>query len=324
MSLQSIRESYSKLLTAFDDAGVKLNESQKSDIDSFILALESTMSDQRQTTIKKTKAAVESKLEKQYRAMFESIMSNMQKNNALASKIQSLAIRIEESKKIAEKVSDYLDEHVAEVLPEKVVVDYARLHKLEQIHESLKQSLAFSDDTVEEAKKNLEKTFKKNKGKLETEIAKMQVKFNESQETIKKLKTKLGHYKAADILESKTKDLPSYEARQVKKRLAEATAEEIEKKFDKTLESVKTDAEKIAQIQETSIDDEIKNIMEQDDVQDQKAPMQQTPAQQKPEDDFETIEQVNVDDDGDVVLDESDVIDPAIMKMYCALSQESR
>ncbi len=47
MSLKSIRESYSKLLTVFNDAGIKLTEAQKADLDTFILALESTMSEQR-------------------------------------------------------------------------------------------------------------------------------------------------------------------------------------------------------------------------------------------------------------------------------------
>ena len=44
MSLKSIRESYSKLLTVFNDAGVKLNESQKADLDTFVLAIESNIS----------------------------------------------------------------------------------------------------------------------------------------------------------------------------------------------------------------------------------------------------------------------------------------
>jgi hypothetical protein len=47
MSLKSIRESYSKLLTVFKDAGVSLNESQKADLDTFVLALESNMESQR-------------------------------------------------------------------------------------------------------------------------------------------------------------------------------------------------------------------------------------------------------------------------------------
>jgi len=88
MSLKSIRESYSKLLTAFTDAGMKLNESQKSDLDTFVLALESTMSKQRQDVIRKTKKAVEAKFEKEYSALFESIMDNVAKNSELETKIK--------------------------------------------------------------------------------------------------------------------------------------------------------------------------------------------------------------------------------------------
>ena len=58
MSLKSIRESYSKLLTVFKDAGVALNESQKADLDPFVLALESNMESQRKQAIKMTKEAV--------------------------------------------------------------------------------------------------------------------------------------------------------------------------------------------------------------------------------------------------------------------------
>ena len=42
------------------------------------------------------------------------------------------------------------------------------------------------------------------------------------------------------MLESKTRDLPSYEARKVKKQLKEATAPEIEKKFKKMIKEGRT------------------------------------------------------------------------------------
>jgi len=76
MSLKSIRESYSKLLTVFNDAGVKLSESQKADIDAFVLAIESNISKQREDAIRQTRKLVESKMEKEYREVFESIMAN--------------------------------------------------------------------------------------------------------------------------------------------------------------------------------------------------------------------------------------------------------
>ncbi len=44
MSLKSIRDNYSKLLEALNESGVKFDASQKSALDNFIIALESTMS----------------------------------------------------------------------------------------------------------------------------------------------------------------------------------------------------------------------------------------------------------------------------------------
>lgn len=64
MSLKSIRESYNKLLATMNEAGIKLDASQKSDLDNFIITLESTMSEQRKKAIEMTKRATEAKLEK--------------------------------------------------------------------------------------------------------------------------------------------------------------------------------------------------------------------------------------------------------------------
>ena len=90
MSLKSIRESYSKLLTVFKDAGVALNESQKADLDTFVLALESNMESQRKQAIKMTKKTVEAKMEKEYRKVFESIMANMQENAGFKSIVEDV------------------------------------------------------------------------------------------------------------------------------------------------------------------------------------------------------------------------------------------
>ena len=62
-NLKSIRESYSKFLTALESAGVKLNESQKGKLDSFILAIESKMSKQKEAAIRATKKIVTEHLE---------------------------------------------------------------------------------------------------------------------------------------------------------------------------------------------------------------------------------------------------------------------
>lgn len=239
MSLKSIRESYSKLLTVFNDAGIKLSESQKADLDTFVLAIEENMAKQRETAIRQTKQLVEAKMEKEYKAVFESVMTNSQENAALAAKIQDKVTQISEAKKIADKVDNFLDLYVEKVLPTKTVVDYDRMQKLEKLHESLRSSLLVDDDAVQAKCQQLEESYTVKASKCETEVAKMQVKLNESIKNELKMKKRLDAVKAVELLESKTKDLPTFEARAVKKQLNAASVEEVEKTFDKTLKNVK-------------------------------------------------------------------------------------
>lgn len=338
MSLKSIRESYSKLLTVFNDAGVKLTEAQKADLDTFVLALESTMSKQRQEAIRKTKLAVEAKLNKEFAAEFQKVMESIAENQRLASKVQNKITKINESKKIAAKVNDYLDLYVESVLPKKTIVDYDRMQKLERIHESLKDVLLVNEDSIAEKKAQLDESFKHEKSKCETEVAKMQVKLNESMAKTQELKRKIDQFKALELLESKTKDLPTFEARAVKKRLAEATAPEIEKTFKKVLESVQAEAKKAEEEAETTLESEIDKIVDSDEEQlketedaDKNGKLKEDDLLKgrvhnghlsEAEEDFETMEEVDVDANGDVKLDESDVIDPGLMKLWCSQSIE--
>ena len=326
MSLKSIRESYSKLLGTFNDAGVKLNESQKADLDTFVMALESTMTKQREAIIKKTQKAVTEKLESQYKTVFESIMQNMKKNTELASKIQNYKVRLDESRKIADKVDSYLNLYVESALPTKDIVNYDKLRKLEKIQESLRDVLLVNDETIEAKKAQLDEAYKTDKSKCETEVAKLTVKLNESMAKSQQLMKKLNQYKAMDLLESKTKDLPSYEARQVKKMLAEATVPEIEAKFDKTLERVRTQVKESTKKMDSTLESEINKIVQEDDDLEENDMLNGRPhnghkSVKEAEDDdeeFETSETVTLDDEGDVRLDESDVIDQATMKWYCS------
>ena len=127
MSLKNIRENYTRLLTAFKDAGVKLTESQKKDLDSFILALEGKMNQTKLSTIKATTKVVENKLEKEYRKVFESIMAHQREHDELAGKIQNKITKINESKKIAHAVDGYLDTVLEEALPKRAIVDYDKI-----------------------------------------------------------------------------------------------------------------------------------------------------------------------------------------------------
>ena len=269
MSLKSIRDNYSKLLEALNESGVKFDASQKSALDGFIMALESTASEQRKQAATMAKQMTESKLEKEYKQVFESVIKHMQEHYELAGKIQDKVTMLKESKKISEKVENYLDLYAESVCPKKVVVDYAKMKKLEQINESLRDVLLANDDAVIEKKAQLDESFKREKGKLETEVAKMQVKLNESMEKTQQLKKKLNQYKALELLESKTKDLPSFEANKIKRHFAEATAPEIEKNFKKVLESVKKDVKKAAKEAETTLESEVNKIVNEEEQLDE-------------------------------------------------------
>ena len=109
MSLKSIRDNYSKLLEALNESGVKFNASQKSALDGFIMALESTASEQRKQAATMAKRMTESKMEREYKRVFESVIKHMQEHYELAGKIQDKVTMLKESKKISRKVEDYLD-----------------------------------------------------------------------------------------------------------------------------------------------------------------------------------------------------------------------
>lgn len=333
MSLKSIRESYNGLINAFATAGVKLDESQKANLDTFIVALESKMSKQKEATVKATKKIVTEHLEKEYKKVFESIMKHKAQNSELAAKIQNKIRSINESKKIAHKVSNYLDLYVESVLPKKTIVDYDRMQKLENLHESLKSILVVNEDAVQAKQAELTESFAKDKKALETQIAKLQVKLNESMDKTQKLNLKLEQAKAVELLESKTKDLPTFEARKMKKRFANATAAEVEAKFDRVLECVKneikTDEKEDevtleAEIEDIIKDDEAKTVVKEDDAtleadETKKADKEaETIEDAEP---FETMESFKYDADGDVILESEDVIDADYMKSLCRMTE---
>lgn len=311
MRLKRIRESYSRFLTVLKESGVKLNASQKNDLDTFMLALESTMNKQKESTIKATKKIVTEKLEKEYQTVFESFVKHIQQNNELAAKIQNTVTKINESKKMAHKVNDYLNVYVESVLPKKTIVDYDKLKKLETVVESLRDTLLVNDEAVEAKKKALKKRFVSEKKQFETEIAKLQVKLNESMTKSIKLSKKLDSLKAMELLESKTKDLPAYEARQIKKRLAESTAEEIEENFNRILEAVEKEIKENTKTEEVSLEAEVKDIIENGESSADKKAKKEEP-KEEPADDEEADEEAETTESD---LNESE-IDSEQMKLW--------
>ena len=313
MSLKSIRQNYSKLISAFESAGVKLNESQKSELDTFIVALESKIDNMKKATVKITKKIVTEHLEKEYRKVFESILDNKEKHDMLVSKIQNKVNQINESKKLARKVDNYLSLYVESILPEKTIVDYNRMKKLEQIHESIKDLMLVNEDAVEFKKAQLDESFKKQKRDYETQIAKLQVKLNESMDNQLKLSNRIDKIKGKELLESKLADLPDYEANQIRKRLAEATEIEVKTNFKKVLESVKTEIKEDKKNDETTLEDEINNIINNDNVNEAAEKNIDKASQEKP------VEEkcVDCDEEDDVELKDSEKINESQMRLWC-------
>jgi hypothetical protein len=82
--------------------------------------------------------------------------------------VQNKITQINESKKLATQVNDFLDLYVESVLPKKTIVDYGKMQKLEKIHESLKNMLLVNDASVEAKKAELAESFNNDRKALET------------------------------------------------------------------------------------------------------------------------------------------------------------
>lgn len=322
MSLKHIRENYARLLNAFKDAGVKLTESQKKDIDGFVLALESSMEQTKEATIKATQKVVEEKLSKEYRAVVESILAHQQEHAVLAGKIQNKITKINESSKLAHAVDGYLDTMLKDALPKDKIVDYDRLNKLESVFESLKDTLLVNDASVEAKRKELTESFETERKNLDEKVVELEKKLNESISRERKLIAVVESNKAKKLLESKTKDLPLFEAQQIKRRLANATCEEIEKNYKKLLEAVREEMKEACKEEEKTLEEEINDIIAKEcsdsDKKDADAPKPQ-PVEEKKDKEKADNEKEDVDEsdeDDDIELNESEQIPSNLMQRW--------
>ena len=258
MNLKSLRESYNKLLDSFKEMGVTLNESQQENVDNFMLQLESKLKDVRDVAIKTTKKMVTEKLDAEYKELFESILKHMNENAEVSSKIQNKINEMKVVEELSESVNGFLDEHVEEILPKKDIVDYERMQKLEQIHESLKNMLGVEIMNVEGGNKELVENLEKEKTEYSKKIEDLQKKLDESVKENKKVSKNLDSLKAQVLLESKIKNLPEREAKLIKESFKGASSSEINMKFKTVLESVRESVEDQAQV--PSKEDEQKNL----------------------------------------------------------------
>ena len=223
-----------------------------------MLQLESKLKDVRDVAIKTTKKMVTEKLDAEYKELFESILKHMNENAEVSSKIQNKINEMKVVEELSESVNGFLDEHVEEILPKKDIVDYERMQKLEQIHESLKNMLGVEIMNVEGGNKELIEGFEKEKTEYSKKIEDLQKKLDESVKENKKVSKNLDSLKAQVLLESKIKNLPEREANLIKESFKGASSSEINMKFKTVLESVRESVEDQAQV--PSKEDEQKNL----------------------------------------------------------------
>lgn len=231
------------------------------------------------------------------------------------------------------------------------------MQKLETLHESLKTMLVVDEDAIQTKKAELTESITKEKKAYETQVAKLQAKLNESMEKTQALNRKIDSFKAMELLEAKTKDLPTFEARKMRKRLAGATTVEIEKNFKKILESVQKEVKVDEKEEEVTLEAEIKDIIEtegkkpvkEDDplkgrvhnghiaegeeeeevTEGEKLAKEDDPLKgrkhnghiDEKEGTYETMESFKFDKDGDVILESEDIIDANYMKSLCAYAE---
>ena len=264
MGLKSLNQNYTKLLNAFEEAGVTLNESQKESLDTFMIDLEKKINETRDNAIRATKKVVEEKLEKEYKEVVENLISHQTEVNELAGKVQSEVAKINESKKLAEELDNYLDCYLDEVLPKKVIVDYDEMQKLRTLHESLKDMLLVNDSAVEKKVESIKESMTKETDELKSKVKDLESKLNESMKKEISLNKRLDESKAREMIGEKIKDLPILEAKEMKKRLVGMTSKEVEKNFKSILESVEEEI-KDQQIQnedEKNLEEAITDILE--------------------------------------------------------------
>jgi len=229
-----------------------------------MLDFQKKLTETRDSAIKATKKLVEEKMEKEFKEVFESIMQNQKKVFETSSKIDVL----KSQKMLTETLDKYLDRYVEEVLPKKTIVDYARMQKLEAIHESLKGMLLVNEDAVEkkvdEVKSEYEKKMATESKELEEKIESQKKTIEESKSETAVLKKKYAALLKKSLINEKTKNLPITESKKMQERLSKMTVEEIQKNYKTVLEAVqeeiKDEQDKVQE--EKNLEEAITDLLE--------------------------------------------------------------
>lgn len=270
-SYNTIKEISEKLLSSLASAGVVLTEAQKSDVDSFMTAIESRLDEQKRLAIAATKSVVERRMDDEYKKVFESIVKHQEVYNRLLEKIAIAQATKKVTEEMAESVDKFIGEKLEACIPDEAIVDYHRLQNLEKTVAVLKETLLIGDkevqDAIEESKKRISESFAKKEAVLRKNLDAARKKAVKAVNESQKMKKTVEENAAKQLLESKVADLPAYEAAEIKKRLSGKSAAEIEEKFNAVYESVAGQAVEDAKL---SLESEINEILNDGEKKDKK------------------------------------------------------
>ena len=252
----SIDKNLDNLVDTFEKAGVKLTESQKTEIRKTVRELSPTEAardakfraifetiqhnmDIHNKLVAKMQQTEFAKKERRYQELIESMKRSFEENKRLTIKAEranakkrldeALAV---EKKKTAKAVEKYLDEYLEKTIPKKQLVDYKRLQELETIVESMKDTLVLTNNDVTRRVSSIRRGYEDKLNQAKHEVEETTKALNEATE-------KINIDKARSYIARRVKDLPALEARMLQERLAGCKSiSEVRENFSRVLNEV--------------------------------------------------------------------------------------
>lgn len=181
------------------------------------------------TELETTKTLLE-KMDTEHAEKMKTIVEKL--DNSYAKKLQEAinTLKDKNDMNLARKISDYLDATLEESIPEKIVVDYHELRKLQKLFENLRTQLLVTDEFVQKEVREAvmeAKSMMESKDKQINELLVEKV-------TMKKM---IGKNEAEALLESKVKNMPVKKVAYLNTFFKNADKAKIESKFNEACEA---------------------------------------------------------------------------------------
>jgi len=238
----------------FSEDQIKEFESFGATIQKMLEAAEEKGKEDGKEEAEKDAEADEEKTEESIKAILKKVDEVKQAETKLALiKFKEHAELTVKETELVEGLSTYLTEAVENHLPEKLVVDYAKLDRLEKTFESIKETLVVTDSDVQDKVASVMED-------VESELTEKSTLLNDALKRNIDYKAQLNVLEAEKVLEAKLKDVPEFEQIKLRKHFVEATAEEIEESFKTVSEKItqkEYDVESIVETKTTTVKEDL-------------------------------------------------------------------